>query len=95
MALSSCFFSYILLSYVKQISFHASSVYVSLNQISISLTAAPFYQLRGLPVLDGDLVTVLMRTPHSLSFINEALLDLSGPHYFLLSPLAFILRPFS
>ena len=62
---------------MKQISFHASSVYVSLNHISISLTAAPFYQLRGLPVLDGDLVTVLMWTPHSLSFINEALLDLS------------------
>ena len=67
---------------MKQISFHASSVYVSLNHVSISLTAAPFYQLRGLPVLDGDLVTVLMWTPHSLSFINEALLDLSGPIIF-------------
>lgn len=75
---------------MKLISFHASSVYVSLSYISISLTAASFYQPRGLLALDGDLVTVLMRTPHSLSLVNEALLDLSGPHYSLLSPLAFI-----
>lgn len=52
---------------MKQISFHASSVYGSLRHISVPLAAAAFYQLRGLPAADEDLVTVLMQTPYSLS----------------------------